>query len=291
MKRVGVVGNLGYGGIHAALRTIADLGPTLGLEPVFERALAEGSGIGTAADDFADVDVLISLGGDGTMLRGARAVGGRQIPLLGLNMGRLGFLTGAPANELPDALRRLASGEYTVETRMQIEARLVDHVGIDRAAYLALNDVVVHKAGLARLVALRVSADGQPIGTYAADGIIIATPTGSTAYSLSAGGPVVVPTLETLILTPVSAHTLAIRPVILPATAEVVVQVDDSPENLLVTVDGQAGASFGPGDRLLVRRAATGIQVVRFPGSSFFSTLRQKLGWGGLLERDEPAAC
>jgi NAD+ kinase len=136
-----------------------------------------------------------------------------------------------------------------------------------------------------------VQANGETVARYAADGVVIATPTGSTAYNLSAGGPVVFPILETLIVTAVSAHTLAIRPLVLPPTFEVVVQAEDGPDELLVTVDGQVGATFAVGEALVVRRSPAPVPIVRFPEGSFFATMREKLHWGGLLDRVDPTRC
>jgi len=145
---------------------------------------------------------------------------------------------------------------------------------------------VLHKGGFARLVRLTVFVDDEAIGSYSADGLILSTPTGSTGYSLSAGGPIVDPTLESIVLTPVSPHTLAMRPLVLPADVEVKVRADDTPDELLVTVDGQVGTTFTGGELLVVRRAPTPVQLVRFPGTTFYTRLRHKLGWGGLSERD-----
>jgi len=170
---------------------------------------------------------------------------------------------------------------------MQLEGRALDSAGGARKRWFALNDVVLHKGGFARVLHLTVSANGDPIGTYAADGIVFSTPTGSTAYSLSAGGPVVVPTVESILVTAISPHTLAIRPLVLPADTELRVHTDDGPDELLVTVDGQVGTTFAVGDTLLVRRADRHALIVRFPGSTFFSVLTRKLGWGGLADRDQ----
>jgi NAD+ kinase len=202
-------------------------------------------------------------------------------------MGRLGFLTCCPAEQLETSLMRFARGDYAVESRMMLRASVSGADRRTRASWLALNDVVIHKGGFARVVSLKVAVDDEPIASYAADGIVIATPTGSTAYSLSAGGPVVVPTLETIIVTPVSAHTLAIRPVVLAATSRITVQADGAPAELMITVDGQVGTTFLAGDTLVIGKADQSIKIVRFPGSSFFATLRQKLGWGGIPERDQ----
>lgn len=272
------------------LDTLAGLAPRLSLELVLEPALHAASGIGTRLDDVGAIDALLTLGGDGTLLRGARMLGVRGVPVLGINLGRLGFLTCCGANDLGDALERFAHGEYQAEPRMLLEAIARDADGEERDRWFALNDVVLSKIGIARAVRLRIEANGEPVATYAADGIIVSTPTGSTAYSLSAGGPVVYPTLDTIIVTPVSAHTLAVRPLVLPPTIEVNVRSDDA-EHLMITVDGQRGGEFGPGEVLVVRRAAHQVMIVRFPGQRFFATMRRKLGWGGLAERDETDGC
>jgi NAD+ kinase len=283
--RLGVVGHLGYSDLPAVLRTLGELAPALDLELHYEEELYNVAG-GRCLDDVSSLDALLTLGGDGTLLRGARVISPHPVPILGVNLGRLGFLTCCNADQLSNALMRFARRDYVAESRMALYARVIDARGVERRSWIALNDVVLHKGGFARVVRLTVAANGEPIATYGADGIVLSTPTGSTAYSLSAGGPVVFPTLESIVVTPVSAHTLAIRTVILPATVEVTLQADAGPEELLVTVDGQVGTSFLTGETLSVRRADRGVLIIRFPGMGFFTTLRQKLGWGGLAERD-----
>lgn len=283
--RLGVVGHTGYPGLAAALDTLHTLASALNLELRLETEVAAGS-TDRRLDAPDQIDALLTLGGDGTLLRGARLLEGHQVPILGVNMGRLGFLTCCPADQLETSLMRFARGDFAVESRMLLRAAVLDANRRERASWLALNDVVVHKGGFARVVSLRVTVDEDLIASYSADGVVIATPTGSTAYSLSAGGPVVVPTLETLIVTPVSAHTLAIRPVVLPASARISVHGDDAPEELMITVDGQVGTTFQSGETLSVSKADQYMKIVRFSGSSFFATLRQKLGWGGIPERD-----
>jgi len=277
--RLGVIGHRGYEGLPGVLRTLGELAPALGLQLVYERELYEVAKDGTLLEDPGQLDALLTLGGDGTLLRGARVIAPHAVPILGINLGRLGFLTCCPADALPNALMRFARGDYLVESRMALRACVIDTQGRERQRWTAVNDVVLHKGGFARVVSVRVAANGETIATYAADGVVLSTPTGSTAYSLSAGGPVVYPTLETIVVTPVSAHTLAIRPVILPSSAEVTLQGEDGPEELLVTVDGQVGTTFSIGETLSVRRADGGVLIIRFPGSTFFSTLRQN--WGG----------
>jgi NAD+ kinase len=287
VTRLGVVGHQGYSGFPAVLRTLGELAPALGLELFYEDELYEIARDGNRLEDPAKLDALLTLGGDGTLLRGARIIAPHRVPILGINLGHLGFLTCCNADQLPNALMRFARGDYLAESRMALRARVLDAQGAMRQEWIALNDVVLHKGGFARVVTMRVAANNEPVAAYAADGIVLSTPTGSTAYSLSAGGPVVFPTLETIVVTPVSAHTLAIRAVILPPDAEVTLQADDGPEELLVTVDGQVGTNFASGETLSVRRADRNVLIIRFPGTNFFTTLRQKLGWGGLADRDK----
>ena len=292
--RVGVVGHRGYAGLPEVLQSLVELAPTLGLSLVFESELRELAGKVELLDDPKSLDALLTLGGDGTLLRGARLLNGAPVPILGVNLGRLGFLTSCGPEELDQAMRRLASGEFRAEVRMTLEARITPAKkkrGSPDRRWIALNDVVLHKGGFARVVRLTVFANGEEVATYAADGLVVSTPTGSTAYSLSAGGPVIVPTLESILLTPISPHTLAIRPLVLPPSAEVTVRVEDVPEELLVTIDGQVGNTFSAGETLVIKRASQPVRIVRFPGSTFFALLRRKLGWGGYRDPDEPTAC
>jgi NAD+ kinase len=286
--KLGVVGHHGYAGLPAALATLIDAAPRYKLQLYFENDLLDLAGSGQLIQQPEKLNAVLTLGGDGTLLRGARLVSAYGVPVLGVNMGRLGFLTCCPAEQLTEALEHLAKKDFAVEERMALTATLDRPGGGSRESWIALNDVVVHKGGVARVAALKVGVSGEPIATYTADGVVISTPTGSTAYSLSAGGPVVYPTLQNILVTPVSPHTLAIRPLLLPSTAEVTVQREGGPAEILVTVDGQVGTKFGADEILRVRRADRGIKIVRLPGTTFFSTLRQKLGWGGLPQRDEP---
>jgi NAD+ kinase len=288
--RLGVLGHRGYADLPHIMRTLLDLSPRLGFSLAFEPELCDFAPEGVQRlTESTPLDALLTLGGDGTLLRGARLVGERQVPILGVNLGRLGFLTSCGPNELDDALHRLAKGDYYAEPRMALHSSAVDPTGKARMHWRSLNDVVLHKGGFARVVRFDVAIDGESIGAYGADGVVVSTPTGSTAYSLSAGGPVVVPTVESIVVTPVSPHTLAIRPLVLPPSAVVCVRGQDGPEELLVTVDGQVGTNFAAAESLVVRRAQRPVLVVRFPDATFFARLRRKLGWGGLADRDGPA--
>lgn len=284
--RVGVIGHRGYAGLPGVLGALLDLAPTIGVTLAFEEELYEIANDGEALGAPDALDLLLTLGGDGTLLRGARYLDARDIPILGVNLGRLGFLTSCGGDGFEEALRLWSRGEFTAEQRMTLDARAWSVDGEPRGRWRCLNDVVLHKGGFARVVRFGVHVDGEPLGAYGADGVVICTPTGSTGYSLSAGGPVVVPTVESIMVTPVSPHTLAMRPLVLPPDVEVALRAEDGPEGLLVTVDGQVGTTFKAGDTLLVRRADTPVHILRFPGTSFFERLRHKLGWGGLSERD-----
>ncbi|MEO7501998.1 MAG: NAD(+)/NADH kinase [Gemmatimonadaceae bacterium] len=285
---VGVIGHKGYDGLPEMLRRLHRAAPGLGVELRFEQDLYELAQVGERLDDLSKIDALVTLGGDGTLLRGARLLAGKSVPILGVNLGRLGFLTTCGSEDAEAGLRLLATGDYVAEARMTLAARAEDPSGSTRQEWLALNDFVLHKGGFARVVRLSVAINGESIGVYAADGVIISTPTGSTAYSLSAGGPVVVPTVESIILTPISAHMLAVRPLVIPADAEVTVATLENPEELIVTVDGQVGTDLARGEKLVVRRAPNPVLIVRFPGTSFFERMRVKLGWGGVPDAVEP---
>ncbi|MCU0624954.1 MAG: NAD(+)/NADH kinase [Gemmatimonadaceae bacterium] len=284
--RLGVLGHRGYADLQDVLAELRRLPSELGASLHVEDTLADA--IPGAAPLTADsaIDALITLGGDGTFLRGARFLDGRQVPILGVNLGRLGFLTATGRDGLGRAIARLVRGEFVVEPRMALEAQVVDIEGQVRRRWRALNDVVLHKGGFARVVQLTAIVDDEEIASYSADGVICATPTGSTAYALSAGGPIVVPTVESIVIVPISPHTLAMRPVVLPPTARFAVRINGDSAELLVTVDGQVGMTFQQGDTLHVRRAAAPILVARLDGDGFFSRLRQKLAWGGLADRD-----
>jgi len=281
MIRLGVVGHRGYERLPDLLRAAVRLAPELRLAIHVENDLQDLVPDAEPLEPLRGLDALMTLGGDGTMLRGARLLGGRPVPIIGVNIGRLGFLTSCGGDELLDGLCRFARGDYRAEPRMALDARALDRGGVERRRWYALNDVVLHKGGFARVVRLAVASNGEAIAAYAADGIVISTPTGSTAYSLSAGGPIVEPTVDSIVLTPISPHTLAIRPLVLPPTASLRVWAEDGPEELLVTVDGQVGTTFAEGEVLEVTRADTPVLLVRFPGTTYYTRLRNKLGWGG----------
>ena len=285
--RLGIVGHRDYEGLDEILGFLAREAPARGYGLAYEADLAPLAPRGAMRLGHpSQIDALITLGGDGTLIRAARFLGGADVPIFGVNLGKLGFLTTCQGEEFPDAFRRFAQGEHRVQARMVLEARTWTPAGELGIQVRALNDVVVHKGGYARVLRMRLAADEQPIARLAADGVVVATPTGSTAYSLSAGGPVVVPTLDSLIVTPVAAHTLAIRPTIFPPDTTIGVTLDDEQDEVLLTADGQVGIAIPPGHRLTVQRSARPVRLVRFPDVTFFTRLRNKLGWGGPPARD-----
>jgi NAD+ kinase len=224
------------------------------------------------------VDLVIVLGGDGTLLATARALGGQPVPILAVNLGGLGFLTVVTCEELFPALEAVLEGRFRTERRIQIEAHII-RAGQEIGSFLALNDVVLNKAAIARVLDFDVWADTQFISTYKSDGLIVSTPTGSTAYSLAAGGPVVAPSVRAFIITPICAHTLTNRPIVLPDTAIIEVAVKSEEESVYVTVDGQVGVEVRADDRVRIRKATSAVEIVR-PSKSYFEILRQKLKWG-----------
>ena len=282
--RLGVIGHQGYDGLPEILTLLASEAPRLGLTLSFEPSLLQPARGGDPLTVPEGLDALLSLGGDGTLLRAARFLGGADVPIVGVNLGKLGFLTSCRGKDFAKMLPRLSKRQYQTDSRMTLEAGATGSTG---PRMYALNDVVLHKGGFARVLRLRVSVNREELGVLAADGIVISTPTGSTAYSLSAGGPIVAPSVESILITPVSPHTLAVRPILLPPDVVVVVQPEDAPQEVLVTVDGQTGTSLGMGQGLSIRTSAHRVKIVRFTGTTFFGRMKRKLGWGGLAERDE----
>ncbi len=288
-KRVGLVGHPRYTRLEAALTRVLEFARRHGLELLLEPALLEAAPPGYAvldAEACHSLDLLLTLGGDGTLLRGARLVATANVPVLGINLGHLGFLTAALPDELESTLEKAIRGEVVMDPRMALAVEAVAANGEPRGSWVALNDAVLHKGGVARVIRLELRAADEEIGTYSADGIILSTPTGSTAYSLSAGGPIVSPGLDCIIATPICPHTLAVRPLVLSAAERLTVEVLSPSEELILTIDGQEDARLSPGDRVVISRAEHPVRLVRLPGQTFFSTLRRKLRWGDLVERE-----
>jgi NAD+ kinase len=225
------------------------------------------------------VDLLVVLGGDGTLLAAARMLYPREVPILGVNFGGLGFLTGTSVPDLYAALEQVLRGDYVIERRMMLQASILGRDGSARAVIHALNDAVIHEAGQ-RLVRVRMTIGGTQVGDFGADGLVVATPTGSTAYSLSAGGPILNPLLDALIVTPICAHKLSVRPVIFPAFESILLEPQADRGEVFLSVDGQQLFPLARGDSVLVARAEHNCCFVQLRARSFYDVLREKLKWG-----------
>ncbi len=260
------------------LRWLADRGIAVRFDHETARYAASPAGL-----DRAEVpegcDLAIVLGGDGTLLSAARAVGSRAIPLFAVNLGALGFLTSITIDDLFPQLERALAGQQEVTRRKMLHVRLTRH-GTVVAEYEALNDVVIAKSAIARIVDLEAWAGDSMICEYKADGLIISTPTGSTAYSLSAGGPIVYPTVNAVCLTPICPHTLTNRPLIVPSEMPICIVSRAVGEESFLTVDGQVGIALEAGDCIECTTGDFEILLIRTPDKTFFDVLRQKLKWG-----------
>lgn len=279
--------------VAQAVRSAHAAGMEVWVEEHARGGVEEESRLYTSPDQ---VDAILALGGDGTFLRAARVLMGSSVPLVGVNLGYLGFLTSAAETELDGTLRRLAAAEFSVEERFTLSAQVLAHDGEPQGTgetFQALNDVVVHTDGVARVarLGLQVGPEGaeEDIGGFSGDGIIVATPTGSTAYSLSAGGPIVVPSMQCILVTPVCPHTLTVRPLVVPARDAVVVRWEESHPSLVLTMDGQLASRLPPLGAVRVRRGPTTVPLVRFHDRTFFRTLRRKLRWAARPGADPEA--
>lgn len=226
-------------------------------------------------------DLVISLGGDGTLCRAARDFAPYEVPLLGINFGGLGFLTEIPISRYRQGLNKILADDYRTEKRLMLEANLIRNKKKIETC-LALNDVVISKRGIPRIINLKTFVGGEFITTYSADGLVISTPTGSTAYSLSTGGPVVHPNLGVVILSPICAHTLAVRPLVIPETDEIDVIVEPSSGKTLLTIDGQVVYDLKEEDIIRVKKAPSQATLIRLKEKFFFRMLQTKLGWTGI---------
>ena len=291
MDTIARVGIVAKSHLRAATPHLVDIGVWLrgrGVEPVFETATAAlmpAAGDRTVADKaglVTGVDMILVLGGDGTLLSMAdcTAAAGARTPILGVNFGSLGFLTEVTLPEIYPALEAALSGRAPIEDRLMLRAETL-RAGAPFADHVALNDVVITKAARSRMIDLSVSVGDEFVTRVKADGLIVASPTGSTAYNLAAGGPIVQPNVDALVITPIAPHTLTNRPVVIPGASAVRVQphMDDRDE-VYVTFDGQAGFQLHQGDEIRIRRAEHGLRLIRPTTRSYFEVLREKLKWG-----------
>lgn len=289
---IGRVGIVAKEGLSAAATHLAEVTAWLqarGVETILETATAELAGLRNEPSLSRDaivsqVDLLLVLGGDGTLLGMAGRVGaaGLSTPILGVNFGRLGFLTEVTLEELYPALERVLAGDAPIQPRWLLKAVTL-RAGVPRAEHVVLNDVVCTRGEISRVVELSITVDGQFMTRVKADGVIVSTPTGSTAYNLAASGPIIHPDVDAIVITPIAPHTLANRPVVIPGTAMVEiapVETDRHP-SVYATFDGQAGHTLEESDVVRITRAATPVRLVTSMTRTYFATLREKLGWGG----------
>lgn len=233
-----------------------------------------------SGNNLVNVDLILVLGGDGTLLNTARAAAPYQVPLLGINMGHLGFLTEVELDDMFFSLEKLVTGEYRMEERMMLKCLLM-RKGITIGEFLALNDIVVTKGAFSRMIFFDIFVNNRYVDTYPADGLIVASPTGSTAYSLSAGGPIVSPDMELMLVTPICPHTLYSRPIVIGANKEVRVILQSELAEAMLTIDGQHGYKLAQGDEIIVRESPLKTHLIRLKSKSFFDILRDKLRESG----------
>ena len=225
------------------------------------------------------VDLLIVLGGDGTLLAASRLENERGVPILPVNLGGLGFLTSVTLGELYPILEQTLAGKNRTSERVMLEVRVI-RGGIPAECHHALNDAVLNKAALSRMIDLTLTVNGEFVSDFKADGLIVSTPTGSTAYSLAAGGPIVYPRVSAFLVTPICPHTLTNRPLVVPDTARIEVTFVGPGEPVTLTLDGQVGIAIEPGDRVEIARARQRLRLVRAPERTYYQILRDKLKWG-----------
>lgn len=286
VMRAGLIARLKLPQALAALAEAAEWLAARGRTPVVEAESARAASLGERfpvlpREEFARaVDAVIAFGGDGTLLDAAGIVAhaGSDAPLIGVNLGRLGFLTEADRSELAETLDALIAGRTRLETRVMLEGRIRTAESVER---LALNDIVLTRSALSRMIELDVAVDGQFVSHVKADGLILATATGSTAYNLSAGGPIVHPSVDAFVLTPIAPHTLTHRPLVLPASASLEIRAAAGmTAEVIVTFDGQFGVPLPEGAAVEIHRAPRPLRLLRTSSRTYFDMLRAKLKWG-----------
>lgn len=281
--KVGIIANPLKPGALKTHEVLMEALEKRGIEAIPEAETAKlVGGEGLPGPELADeVDVVVVLGGDGTMLHALSLLGGPETPVAGVNIGTLGFLTSCTDDELEEFCDALKAGNFHLSKRTLISATLVRGDGSSKE-FLALNEAVVARGHTGRLVSLKASVDGDLLNRYRADGLIVATPTGSTAYSLSAGGPLISPSADVFVITPICPHTLSQRSLVIDDSMVIELGPDGLEEgNLLFTVDGRDCDEIGPADKVVIRKDSRCFNLIRLEGRSFYGALRQKLNWRG----------
>ena len=289
MKRVGLTAKRGLTAASELLAELAGWLEAREVVPVFEADTARLAGVPPGRPTVSreqlprECDLIVVLGGDGTLIgvAGLIAAAGSSVPILGVNFGSLGFLTEITLPELYDSLDATLAGTATIESRTMLAARTV-RGDAPFADHIVLNDIVITKGALSRIVEISVAVGDAPVTRFRADGLILASPTGSTAYNLAAGGPIVHPAVDAMVLTPIAPHTLTNRPVVIPGASDVHVRpIMEEHDEVFVTFDGQSGFPLRPHDLVSVRRAPRPLRIVKSSARGYFEILREKLKWGG----------
>jgi NAD+ kinase len=282
-KTIGIISRPRRANLAEVVPGLLDWLRKSGVNVVYDAETAsclKGDSVGNTRHQIAEqADLFLVLGGDGTLLAASREASAKGIPILPINMGSLGFLTNFTVEELYPALEATLFGRYSIEERVLL---LVERINRDQILthQRVLNDAVVHKGTLARMIELELHIDGGFVCRYRADGLIVATPTGSTAYSMSAGGPIVHPAVESILITPICPHTLSDRPVVVPDTAKIELRLCESSDSIFLTLDGQTGSPTQIGDRIRITRAPERLKLIHSPNKTYFEILRNKLKWG-----------
>ena len=288
MKRIGIIAKRNSPEAIALVKNMAGWLRPKGIEVYVEKEVAKAlsgqmPGLALKTVDGEDipehVEMIIVAGGDGTLLSVARQVVGRNIPILGVNLGGLGFLTEIPIEEVYPALEKVLEGDYRADQREVLHVSVI-RKGKTLADYTVLNDAVINKGALARIIDLETTINGEHLTTFKSDGLILSTPTGSTAYNLSAGGPIVYPTLDCIIITPICSHTLTNRPIVIPDQVIVRVILKTRQQEVILTLDGQQGFPLEFDDEIEVKKSDDHIILIKSPHRNFFGLLREKLKWG-----------
>lgn len=289
LKKVGVYAKKNHPDAEQLALIICERFKRDNIEVLLEDSLAEliGQVNGYAGEEIpGQVDLIIVLGGDGTLISVARQVGELGVPILGINLGRLGFLTEVTRDELPEMLERIIRDEYEVTDRMMLDA-VIHRDGKEVGKYSVLNDVVINKGALARIIDMETSVDGRHLSTFKADGLIISTPTGSTGYNLAAGGPIIFPEINCLVISPICPHMLTNRPIVVWRNSVIEIKVRFEDDVVFFTADGQVGRKLLPGDVVEVRRSESRTRLVSSPSKDYFEILRTKLSWGESRLKDK----
>jgi NAD+ kinase len=283
IQSVGIITKPGKNEIAAVVKELVEWLHVRGVTVVFDHETGEL--LGRAEDGVgrseipAKVDMIVVLGGDGTMLAVARVMTDKEVPILGVNFGDLGFLTELTLNELFPTLDQVFANEYSTDSRILLEVEVV-RAGAVVSQHQALNDAVINKGAMARIIDLFVSVDDQMFSRYKADGLIISTPTGSTAYSLAAGGPIIYPNMEAFVITPICPHTLTNRPIVIPDRSVIRVEIRPGAESIFLTMDGQVGLALREHDHIIARKSNRRVHLIKPGNKSYFDVLREKLKWG-----------